>query len=284
MQITATSPIEQLTVSQEPYYLDVAELLPKALTAYEARIPILLRGPTGCGKTRFVERLVWEIDQRRAAAGNHQPMPLMTVACHEDLTSVDLVGRYVLRGEETIWVDGPLTTSVRNGGVCYLDELSEARRDTTVVVHAVTDYRRVLPIERLGTVLSAHESFLLVASHNPDRGLGIRRMRESTSQRFMTFDFDYPEPDAEAEVLVAEAGVDADLAQMLVKFACGLRVQQESVGSVLPSTRLLVHAAQLIAHGADPLDACELAVVRTVAVDPTEQQGMMELATALLPR
>ncbi|MQB00730.1 MAG: AAA domain-containing protein [Actinobacteria bacterium] len=280
--------LDELTVDREPFYVDSHNQIPHALGAYEARIPILLRGPTGCGKTRFMERLVWEIDQHgfRASDTGEGPgskTPLMTVACHEDLTSGDLVGRYVLQGESTVWMDGPLTTAVRHGAICYLDELAEARRDTTVVVHAVTDYRRMLPIERLGTVIRAHPSFLLVASHNPASDMGLRLLRDSTAQRFMTIDFSYPDEDVEAEILVKEGGIHSDLAASLVKLGVGIRRQQLAAGSVLPSTRLLVHAAKLVHHGESPVAACEFAVIRTIATDASEQEGMIELARALLP-
>ena len=176
-----------------PWYLPVADEVELFEAAFQARLPVLLKGPTGCGKTRFVEHMAWRLAQQRADAATP---PLITVACHEDLTATDLVGRYLLQGDDTVWMDGPLTRAVRSGAICYLDEVVEARKDTTVVIHSLTDHRRMLPIDKTGELLEAHPDFLLVISYNPGYQSVLKDLKPSTRQRFVSLEFDYPEPDA----------------------------------------------------------------------------------------
>src|SRR5918998_700546 len=200
--------IEEYVVTDEPFYLAVAREVELFEAAHAARLPVMLKGPTGCGKTRFVEHMSWRL--KRA---------LVTVACHEDLTASDLVGKYTLRGDETVWQDGPLTTAVKFGGIAYLDEIVEARKDTTVVIHPLTDDRRILPLEKKGEIVQAPDDFLLVISYNPGYQSVLKDLKHSTKQRFMAIEFTYPPATIEAQIVEREAGADADLAAKLVKIA-----------------------------------------------------------------
>jgi len=195
-------------VSAEPFYLPIGDEVTLFTAAYECRLPVLLKGPTGCGKTRFVEYMARKL---RGAAQNGGPDGnLITVACHEDLTGSDLVGRYLIKGDETVWVDGPLTQAVKTGAICYLDEIVEARKDTTVLIHPLTDHRRILPIDKKGEILEAHPDFLLVISYNPGYQSVLKDLKHSTRQRFVTIDFDYAPRDKEAQVIAHESGVPMD--------------------------------------------------------------------------
>src|SRR5215470_12446576 len=207
----------------EPWYLPVGDEVQMFEAAYQARLPVLLKGPTGCGKTRFVEHMAWRLFRHAESPRRAVTTPLITVACHEDLTATDLVGRYLLAGDETVWIDGPLTRAVRTGALCYLDEVVEARKDTTVVVHALTDHRRVLPIEKTGELLTAHPDFLLVISYNPGYQSALKDLKPSTRQRFVTLRFHYPSPDAEAAIVAHEAGVDAVTARQLATLGAKAR-------------------------------------------------------------
>ena len=193
------------TATEAPYYLPVGDEVEIFQAAYERRIPVLLKGPTGCGKTRFVEHMSWLLAREH---GRDPAAGLITVSCHDDLTSADLVGRYLLSPEGTTWLDGPLTQAVRSGAICYLDEVVEARKDTTVILHALTDHRRTLPVERLGTSVPAHPDFLLVVSYNPGYQAAAKDLKPSTRQRFMAIEFTYPGPELEAEIIGHESGVD----------------------------------------------------------------------------
>src|SRR6478609_472957 len=229
----------------EPWYLPVGDEVELFEAAYHARLPVLLKGPTGCGKTRFVEHMAW-----RLRPGEHSgSTSMVTVACHEDLTATALVGRYLLSGNDTVWIDGPLTRAVRTGAVCYLDEIVEARKDTTVVIHSLTDHRRLLPIEKTGELLEAHPDFLLVISYNPGYQSILKDLKPSTRQRFISLEFDYPAPDVEEGV----------------------------------STRLLVYAAQLTTRGVEPRRACDVAVVRAISDDPDVQQAVADVVDVVLP-
>ena len=197
--------IEEFRVSNEPYYLQVREEIRLFEAAHAARLPVMLKGPTGCGKTRFVEHMAWRLNR-----------PLITVACHEDLSATDLVGRFLLEGEETVWHDGPLTAAVRNGAICYLDEVVEARKDTVVIIHPLTDDRRRLPIEKRGTVLDAPPDFMLVVSYNPGYQSILKDLKQSTRQRFVAMEFDYPPPELEAEIVSKEGSIDIAQARDLV--------------------------------------------------------------------
>jgi nitric oxide reductase NorQ protein len=265
----------------EPWYLPIADEVAVFEAAWRARLPVLLEGPTGCGKTRFVEHMAWRLHRHDGAA--RAVPPLITVACHEDLTATDLVGRYLLVNDQTAWSDGPLTQAVRHGAICYLDEVVEARKDTTVVIHSLTDHRRVLPIEKTGELLTAHPDFLLVISYNPGYQSALKDLKPSTRQRFVTLPFHYPPPDAEAAVIAHEGGVDEALAHQLA--ALGAKVRQleghGQAGQV--GTRLLVYAAQLMAQGIAPRRAVEAAVTRAVGGEPELQQAITELADVILP-
>src|SRR5438876_9545762 len=204
--------IEEYRVIEEPYYLPIGQEMGLFEAAHAARLPVILKGPTGCGKTRFVEHMAWRLER-----------PLITVACHEDLSATDLVGRFLLEGEETVWHDGPLTSAVRNGAICYLDEIVEARNDTVVIIHPLTDDRRRLPIEKRGTVLDALPDFMLVVSYNPGYQSILKDLKQSTRQRFVAMEFDYPPPDAEAEIVAKEGGIDESTAADLVKIGQKVR-------------------------------------------------------------
>jgi nitric oxide reductase NorQ protein len=202
---TVEQDIEKYTLAREPYYLAVADEVELFEAAYRAKLPVMLKGPTGCGKTRFIEYMAWRLSR-----------PLVTVACHEDLSSTDLVGRFLLEGDETVWHDGPLTTAVKAGAICYLDEVVEARKDTIVLIHPLTDDRRILPVEKRGTILRATDDFLLVVSYNPGYQSVLKDLKQSTRQRFVSLEFDYPPPQLEADILMHEGGVDEQTARDLV--------------------------------------------------------------------
>jgi nitric oxide reductase NorQ protein len=228
-------------LESEPYYHATGDELAVFEAAAKSCLPVMLKGPTGCGKTRFVEHMAWRLKR-----------PLVTVACHDDLTTADLVGRYLIVGDETVWMDGPLTAAVRAGAICYLDEIVEARKDTTVVIHPLTDSRRALPVEKRGEYIAAPPDFMLVISYNPGYQSVLKEMKPSTRQRFVALDFDYPEADTEARIVAHEGGVDADTATKLVKLG-GLTRKLKGAGlDEGAGTRLLVHAAQLIAAGMAP--------------------------------
>jgi nitric oxide reductase NorQ protein len=265
----------------EPWYLPLADEVALFEAAWRARLPVLLEGPTGCGKTRFVEHMAWRLFHRDPT---HAPgTPLITVACHEDLTATDLVGRYLLVDDQTVWSDGPLTRAVRHGAICYLDEVVEARKDTTVVIHSLTDHRRVLPIEKTGEMLAAHPNFLLVISYNPGYQSALKDLKPSTRQRFVTLPFGYPPLQAEATVIAHEGGVDAALAQQLALLGSKLRQLEGHGGAGQVGTRLLVYAAQLVAQGIAPRRAVEAAITRAIGGEPELQQAVTELADVILP-
>jgi len=254
----------------EPYYQAVGDEVALFEAAHAARVPVLLKGPTGCGKTRFVEYMAWRL--RR---------PLVTVACHDDLTASDLVGRYLVVNEETVWVDGPLARAVRAGALCYLDEIVEARKDTTVVIHPLADARRILPMEKRGEELSAPDDFMLILSYNPGYQSVLKEMKASTRQRLVAIEFDYPAPELEARIVAHEGGVDAATAERLVKLAGMTRNLKGSGLDEGASTRLLVHAAKLIARGVAPRTACEGAITQALSDDPDMLAAVGELARAV---
>ncbi|MDZ7685976.1 MAG: CbbQ/NirQ/NorQ/GpvN family protein [Gammaproteobacteria bacterium] len=268
-----------------PYYLPVADEVEIFLAAYEQRLPVLLKGPTGCGKTRFVEYMAWRLYRgdvttpRRSGVDN----PLQTVACHEDLSATDLVGRFLLQGDETVWQDGPLTRSVREGAICYLDEIVEARKDSTVLIHSLTDHRRILPIEKQGTILDAHEDFLLVISYNPGYQNLLKDLKPSTRQRFIAIDFDYPTVEKETEIIAHESGVDPQVAADLALLGEKVRQLKHHGFDEGVSTRLLIYAGQLMAKNVPALRACDVAVCRAVSDDPDVQRAIAELVSAIFP-
>lgn len=265
--------------SDAPYYLALADEVEVFEAAYDARLPVLLKGPTGCGKTRFVEYMAWRLSGRTLEAD----VGLTTVSCHEDLTATDLVGRYLLSGDETVWMDGPLTSAVRAGNICYLDEVVEARKDTTVVIHSLTDHRRVLPIEKTAEMLKAHPDFLLVISYNPGYQSIVKDLKPSTRQRFVSLEFDYPSVDAETAIVAAESGVDADTAERLARIGEKTRNLSERGFEEGVSTRLLVYAGKLIAGGISPRRACDTAIVHAISDDADVQQAVADIVDVVFP-
>jgi nitric oxide reductase NorQ protein len=261
---------EEHYIRAEPYYERVSDEVAIFEAAYANRLPVLLKGPTGCGKTRFMEHMAWRLGR-----------PLITVSCHDDLTASDLVGRYLVKGGETVWVDGPLTRAVRAGGICYLDEIVEARKDTMVVIHPLADDRRVLPMEKLGLLLTAPEEFCLAISYNPGYQSVLKDLKQSTRQRFVALEFDYPAPELERRIVAKESGVDEGIAERLVKFAQMTRNLKGSGLDEGASTRLLVHAGKLIAAGIDPVTACRNAVAQAVTDDADMLAAIRELSSSI---
>ncbi len=270
--------VEEYILDTEPYYLPIGDEVELFETAYEQRIPVLLKGPTGAGKTRFVEYMAYRLGRSGDGPG---VSPLITVACHEDLTASDLVGRYLLDVDGTRWVDGPLTRAVKIGAICYLDEVVEARKDTTVLIHPLTDYRRLLPIEKLGQVIEAAEGFLLVISYNPGYQSALKDLKHSTRQRFIAIEFGYPPKDQEAEIIAHEAGVDKTTATDLAKLGEKVRNLREHGLSEGASTRLLIYAGRLIAKGVAPRRACQVAVTWALTDDAEVQRSIEEVVTSI---
>lgn len=253
-QISALA--EQYRVIEEPFYQPVDNEIALYQAAYAARMPMMLKGPTGCGKTRFVEYMAWKLG-----------VPLITVACNEDMTASDLVGRFLLDADGTKWQDGPLTTAARIGALCYLDEVVEARQDTTVVIHPLTDHRRALPLDKKGEMVHAHPDFQLVISCNPGYQSLMKDLKPSTRQRFGALDFDYPDDAIETTVVEREGGVDADTARKLVQIAQRARNLKGHGLDEGISTRLLVYAAQLINKGIEAKAACRMSLVAPITDD-----------------
>ncbi len=248
---------EQYLVKQEPFYRAVADEVTNYEAAYQVRMPVMLKGPTGCGKSRFVEYMAWKLKK-----------PLISVACTEDMTASDLVGRHLLDINGTRWQDGPLTVAARIGAICYLDEVVEARQDTTVVIHPLTDHRRELPLEKKGEMVHAHEDFQLVISYNPGYQSLMKDLKQSTKQRFGGIDFDYPEAGVEAEIVAHEGGVDLEVARKLVQVGASSRNLKGHGLDEGMSTRLLIYAAQLMAQGVEATAACRMALVTPLSDDP----------------
>lgn len=267
-------------MSDLPFYLPIGDEVDVFRAAWEARLPVLLKGPTGCGKTRFIEYMAATVPRRSQHDG---PMPgnLITVACHEDLTGSDLVGRYLIKGDETVWIDGPLTRAVRHGAVCYLDEVVEARKDTVVLIHPLTDHRRILPIDKTGEILDAHPDFLLVLSFNPGYQSVLKDLKHSTRQRFVALDFAYPPRDLEARIIAHESGVDVEHALRLATVGEKVRHLKASGLPEGVSSRLLVYAGQLIQAGVTPRRACAVAVSRALSDDADSIQAIDDVAGAI---
>ena len=254
--------------------------------AFEQRIPVLLKGPTGCGKTRFVEYMAWRLGRpitpvKSSSDAPAQALPIVTVACHEDLTASDLVGRYLLEGETTRWIDGPLTRAVKAGAICYLDEIVEARKDTTVLIHPLTDHRRLLPIEKRGQVLEAADGFLLVISYNPGYQSALKDLKHSTRQRFIAIEFDYPPRDQETQIISHESSVDPKTAHDLARLGEKVRNLREHGLSEGASTRLLIYAGKLIQKGIPPRVACQSAVVWALTDDVEVQRTIEEVVASI---
>jgi len=262
------SDTDQYYVKEQPYYHPVADEVSLYEAAYAARMPMMLKGPTGCGKSRFVEYMAWKLER-----------PLITVACNEDMTASDLVGRFLLDANGTRWQDGPLSVAARIGAICYLDEVVEARQDTTVVIHPLTDHRRTLPLEKKGELIHAHPDFQLVISYNPGYQNLMKDLKQSTKQRFAALDFAYPEAEVEAEIVAHETGVDKDVAGKLVQIAHRARNLKGHGLDEGISTRLLVYAANLIAKDIDPKTACRMTLVRPITDDP-DMRDTLDAAVA----
>jgi nitric oxide reductase NorQ protein len=254
-----------------PYYRQVGNEEAVFKAAYRQGLSLVLKGPTGCGKTRFVEAMAHDLGR-----------PLITVACHDDLTTADLVGRYLLRGDETVWVDGPLTHAVREGAICYLDEVVEARQDTTVVLHPLADYRRQLPIERLGITLDAAPEFGLVVSYNPGYQSVLKDLKDSTRQRMVAIEFGFPEPDVEEGIVAHESGVDHATAVELVKFGQAIRRLETGGLREVASTRVLIAAGRLIAEGLTMRDAARAAIAGPLTDDASVGRGLNEMIDVYL--
>jgi len=263
--------IEEYAPAAEPFYLAIGDEIDLFTAAHAARLPVMLKGPTGCGKTRFVEHMAWRLHR-----------PLITIACHEDLSATDLVGRFLLEGEETVWHDGPLTAAVRNGAICYLDEVVEARKDTVVIIHPLTDDRRRLPIEKRGTILEAPPDFMLVVSYNPGYQSILKDLKQSTRQRFVSLEFDYPSPDAETEIVMREGAVDEGTARDLVQIGGKVRNLRGHGLEEGVSTRLLIYAAQLVARGIAPQLAAETALCSPITDDRELQRSIREIITTVI--
>jgi nitric oxide reductase NorQ protein len=263
--------IEEYRVTNEPYYLAVGREIELFEAAHATKLPVMLKGPTGCGKTRFVEHMAWRLKR-----------PLITVACHEDLSATDLVGRFLLEGEETVWHDGPLTAAVRNGAICYLDEVVEARKDTVVIIHPLTDDRRRLPVEKRGTVLDAPPDFMLVVSYNPGYQSILKDLKQSTRQRFVALEFDYPPPELEAEIVAREGGIDMSMARDLVLIGQKVRNLRGHGLEEGVSTRLLIYAAQMIARGIPPIAAADVALCSPITDDRELQRSIREIVTTII--
>ncbi len=262
--------LTEYRITDEPYYAAQGDEIALFESACLNAIPVLLKGPTGCGKTRFVEHLAWRLGR-----------PLITVSCHDDLTAADLVGRYLIVGGETRWVDGPLSRAVRAGGICYLDEIVEARKDTTVVIHPLADDRRALPIEKTGELLRAPAEFCLVISYNPGYQSVLKDLKQSTRQRFVSIEFGYPNAALETDIIARESGLDAATAAKLVKYAGMTRNLKGSGLEEGASTRLLVHAAKLMTSGISPRAACRAAIAETLSDDPDMLLAINELGASL---
>ncbi|MEW6543044.1 MAG: CbbQ/NirQ/NorQ/GpvN family protein [Nitrospirota bacterium] len=262
--------IDRYRIRQEPFYADVRGETDLFTIAAGSKMPVMLKGPTGCGKTRFVQHMAYRLGR-----------PLITVACHEDLTASDLVGRFLLKGQETVWVDGPLTLGVKHGAIVYLDEIVEARKDTTVIIHPLSDDRRLLPIEKKGQVVEAVDDFMLVISYNPGYQSVLKDLKQSTKQRFMAIEFSYPPREIETRVIEHEAGVDRDTAIKLVKLGEKVRNLRNHGLEEGVSTRLLIYAGSLIRKGIEPARACEAAVAKPITDDPDMQRSIQELVKAI---
>ncbi len=247
---------DQYRITEEPFYQPQADEVELYEAAYAARLPVMVKGPTGCGKSRFIEHMAWRLGK-----------PIISVACNEDMTASDLVGRYLLDANGTRWLDGPLTTAARIGAICYLDEVVEARQDTTVVIHPLTDHRRTLPLDKKGELVEAHPDFQLVISYNPGYQSLMKDLKQSTKQRFAAFEFDYAVPEVETSIVAKETGVAEEIAAKLVRIGETARNLKGHGLDEGISTRLLVYAATLINNGIAPRAACRMALVRPITDD-----------------
>ena len=259
------------TLAAEPYYVPQGDEREVFAACHARGLPVMLKGPTGCGKTRFVEHMAWRLKR-----------PLVTIACHDDLSASDLTGRWLIRGAETVWMDGPLTVAARVGAICYLDEVVEARQDTVVVIHPLTDDRRFLPIEKTGETVEAAPGFQLVVSYNPGYQHALKDLKPSTRQRFVAMEFDFPQPTLEARIVAHESGVDGRTAEALVKLAGRVRALRDQGLAEAPSTRLLVSTARLVAGGITFREACRVGFVGPLTDDPDLIAAINDLVAVTL--
>jgi nitric oxide reductase NorQ protein len=282
--------IEEFLVRSEPYYRTVGDELELFTAAYKQHIPVLLKGPTGCGKTRFVEYMAWKLGRpitvvkgrnKQEVRKGEVRVPLVTIACHEDLTASDLVGRYLLDAEGTRWIDGPMTRAVKTGAILYLDEVVEARKDTTVLIHPLTDHRRILPVEKTGSIIEADDRFLLCISYNPGYQSALKDLKHSTRQRFISIEFNYPPRDIEAEIIQQESGCGAAQADALAKLGEKIRNLQEHGLQEGASTRLLIYAARLMSEGIEARRACQVAIVWTLTDEVELQRSIEEVVSSI---
>ena len=282
--------IEEFLVRAEPYYRAISDEEELFTAAYHQHIPVLLKGPTGCGKTRFVEYMAWKLG-RQLTALKEKPgqelkegeirVPLVTIACHEDLTASDLVGRYLLDANGTRWMDGPMTRAVKNGAILYLDEVVEARKDTTVLIHPLTDHRRILPVEKTGSIIEADDRFLLCISYNPHYQSALKDLKPSTRQRFISIEFFFPPRDIEAEIVERESGCSAEVAMSLARLGEKIRNLQEHGLQETASTRLLIYAGRLMAEGISARRACQVAIVWTLTDELELQRSIEEVVSSI---
>ena len=284
--------VEEYVIEKEPFYAPAGDEIEVFTAAYRQRLPVLLKGPTGTGKTRFIEYMAWKLGQpltvvkrgRKARAGETDGrIPLVTVACHEDLTASDLVGRYLIDSQGTRWIDGPLTRAVKAGGICYLDEVVEARKDTTVIIHPLTDHRRALTLDKLGQVIEAADGFLMVISYNPGYQTALKDLKHSTRQRFIALEFGFLPPDIETKVIAHEAGVDEETADQLAKLGDKIRNLREHGLDEGASTRVLIYAARLIKEGVPARRACQVAVTWGITDDQQIQRTISEVVSSIFP-
>ena len=282
--------IEEFVVRTEPFYQAVGDELELFTAAYRQHIPLLLKGPTGCGKTRFVEYMAWKLGRpltvvkgkgRQPSTDGQFRVPLITIACHEDLTASDLVGRYLLDAEGTRWIDGPMTRAVKAGAILYLDEVVEARKDTTVLIHPLTDHRRILPVEKRGLIIEADDRFLLCISYNPGYQSALKDLKHSTRQRFISIEFDYPPKEIEAEIVQRESGCTIEQAEALAKLGEKIRNLREHGLQEGASTRLLIYAGRLMTEGISPRRACQVAVVWTLTDEIELQRSIEEVVSSI---
>jgi len=259
-------------ISSEPYYCAIGDEIALFEAAYASRLPVMLKGPTGCGKTRFIEFMAWRLER-----------PLITVAAHEDMTAADLAGRFLLSPEGTMWHDGPLTLAVRSGAICYLDEIVEARQDTTVVIHPLTDARRVLPLEKKNELVAAHPDFQLVVSYNPGYQSAVKDLKESTKQRFVAIEFGYPAPEIETEIVVRESGVDRQTAHRLVEIGLRSRNLRGHGLDEGASTRMLIHAGRMVAGGVGLEAASHASIVLPITDDMEMREALSTAIAATIP-
>ena len=281
---------EEYVIKEEPFYVPVGDEVELFEVAYSQKLPVLLKGPTGTGKTRFIEYMCYRLGKpltkitKKGSSGDKTSggsIPLMTVACHEDLTASDLVGRYLLEGDETKWMDGPLARAVKVGAICYLDEVVEARKDTTVLIHPLTDHRRILPIDKRGEVLQAHDGFLLVLSYNPGYQSALKDLKHSTRQRFVALEFGAPPPDVESKIIQHESGVSEDISSALAKLGEKVRNLDDHGLNEGVGTRLLKYAGKLIGNGIAPRRACQVAVTWAITDDQQLQRGVDEVVNSI---